>query len=204
MNHTTFQPLEQSLRARGYAAICGADEAGRGPLAGDVFAAAVILPQAYDLPGLADSKKLSPKARDILFEQIQQQAVAWAIASASLEEIEQLNILHAALLAMQRAIEALQIPADFALVDGNFMPQLAIPCETIIKGDSICASIAAASILAKVARDREMQFLDTRYPGYGFAQHKGYPTKAHYAALAALGPCAAHRMGFKLKAEETP
>ena len=163
--YTTFHPFEESLRARGYAAICGVDEAGRGPLAGDVFAAAVILPRAYDLPGLADSKKLSPRARESLFELIQRQAVAWAIASASLEEIEQLNILHAALLAMRRAIEALQISADFALVDGNFMPTLAIPCETVIKGDSVCASIAAASILAKVARDREMQHLDSRYPG---------------------------------------
>jgi len=196
MIHTIFQPLEASLRAQGYISICGADEAGRGPLAGEVFAAAVILPETYDLPRLNDSKKLSPKAREALFEMIQQQAVAWAIASASIEEIEQLNILHAALLAMQRAVEALACPADYALIDGNFKPPLGIPCEAVIKGDAICASIAAASILAKVARDREMVHLDTRYPGYGFAQHKGYGTKAHYAALEALGPCEIHRKSF--------
>jgi len=194
--HTTFQPLEDSLRARGFCSICGADEAGRGPLAGDVFAAAVILPEQYDLPNLNDSKKLSPKKREVLFEQIQQQAVAWAIASASVAEIEQLNILQAALLAMQRAIEALAKPADYALIDGNKAPVLAIACEAVVRGDSLCASIAAASILAKVARDREMEFLDARYPGYGFAQHKGYGTKMHYAALAQLGPCEIHRRSF--------
>jgi len=198
-----FQPLEQSLRARGYTTICGVDEAGRGPLAGDVFAAAVILPQTYDLPGLADSKKLSAPKREALFEQIQRQAIAWAIASASLAEIERLNILHAALLAMQRAVEALQTPAGFALVDGNQKPKLQIPCETVVKGDSLCASIAAASILAKVARDRHMLWLDKQHPGYGFAQHKGYATKAHYAALAQLGPCAVHRLGFNLRRNET-
>ena len=194
--HTTFQPLEESLRARGYTSICGIDEAGRGPLAGDVFAAAVILPERYYLPGLADSKKLTPKKRDELFEQIQQQAIAWAIASASVEEIEQLNILQAALLAMQRAARTLACPADYALIDGNKAPTLEIPCEAVIRGDAACASIAAASVLAKVARDREMQFLDERYPGYGFAQHKGYGTKAHYAALRQFGPCEIHRRSF--------
>jgi len=195
----TFQPIEQSLRAQGYTTICGVDEAGRGPLAGDVFAAAVILPEKYDLPGLADSKKLTHKQCEVLFEQIQQQAVAWAIASASLEEIAQLNILHAAMLAMQRAVNALAMPADYALIDGNRLPALEIPAAYIIKGDGLCASIAAASVLAKVARDRHMVALDKLYPGYGLAKHKGYPTAAHYAALAELGPCAVHRQSFRLR-----
>ena len=194
----TFQPIEQSLRARGCMTICGVDEAGRGPLAGDVFAAAVILPDTYDLPGLADSKKLTAKRREILFDQIQQQAVAWAIASADLEEIARLNILHAAMLAMQRAVAALAVPADYALIDGNRLPALEIPAEFVVKGDAVCASIAAASVLAKVARDRHMAALDVLYPGYGLAQHKGYPTAAHYSALEALGPCAVHRTGFRL------
>jgi len=198
-NETTFQPIEQSLRAQGYTAICGVDEAGRGPLAGDVFAAVVILPDTYDLPGLADSKQLTPKRRELLFEQIQQQAVAWAIASADLEEIAQLNILHAAMLAMQRAVATLAVPADYALIDGNKLPALDIPAECIIKGDSLCASIAAASVLAKVARDRHMAALDKLHPDYGFAQHKGYPTQAHYAALAEFGPCAIHRKSFRLE-----
>ncbi|MCL2446319.1 MAG: ribonuclease HII [Oscillospiraceae bacterium] len=198
MNETTFQPIEQSLRAQGYTAICGVDEAGRGPLAGDVFAAAVILPETYDLPGLADSKTLTPKRRELLFEQIQQQAVAWAIASADVEEIDRLNILQASLLAMQRAVSALAMPADYALVDGNKLPALAIPAEYIIKGDGLCASIAAASVLAKVARDRHMAVLDEVYPGYGLARHKGYPTQAHYAALAELGATAVHRKSFRL------
>jgi len=198
MNETAFQPIEQSLRAQDYTAICGVDEAGRGPLAGDVFAAAVILPETYDLPGLADSKKLTPKRREQLFEQIQQQALAWAIASADVEEIDRLNILQASLLAMQRAVGALALPADYALVDGNKLPALDIPAEFIIKGDGLCASIAAASVLAKVARDRHMAALDKVYPGYGLAQHKGYPTQAHYAALAELGASAVHRRSFRL------
>ena len=182
--------------------LCGIDEAGRGPLAGPVCAAAVILPEEYDLPGLADSKKLSPKRREELFGQIQQQAVAWAVASATLEEIEELKILWAAMLSMQRATEALAVPADYALIDGNFTPQLSIPCEAVVKGDSLCASIAAASVLAKVTRDRHMEWLDSQYPGYGFAQHKGYATKAHYAALTELGPCEIHRKSF-LKEKQT-
>lgn len=193
-----FQPLERALRTRGFACVCGVDEAGRGPLAGEVFAAAVILPEKYDLPGLDDSKKLSEKKREALFGAIQEQAAAWAIASASLEEIERLNILHAALLAMTRAVEALPVPADYALIDGNQRPKLAVPCETIVKGDALCASIAAASVLAKVARDRAMEALDEQYPGYGFARHKGYPTAAHYEALACLGPCPVHRKTFRL------
>ena len=194
----TFHPIEQSLLARGYKAICGVDEAGRGPLAGDVFAAAVILPETYDLPGLADSKKLTSKRREQLFEQIQQQALAWAIASADVEEIDRLNILQASLLAMQRAVGALTAPADYALIDGNKLPTLDIPAEFIIKGDNVCASIAAASVLAKVARDRHMAALDELHPGYGLARHKGYPTQAHYAALAELGASAVHRRSFRL------
>jgi ribonuclease HII len=191
-----FAPFEQRCREAGYCHICGVDEAGRGPLAGDVFAAAVLLPAAYDLPGLNDSKRLAPKRREALFAQIQSQAVAWAVSSASVEEIEALNILQASLLAMRRAVAALHAPCDFALVDGNRLPALEIPGQAIIKGDSLCASIAAASILAKVSRDRAMAFHDAQYPGYGFAQHKGYGTKAHYEALATLGPCPIHRKSF--------
>lgn len=195
-NTNQFEPFEMQQRAEGFSAICGVDEAGRGPLAGEVYAAAVILPPKYKLPGLNDSKKLTPKRRDALFEEITAQAVAWAVANATLEEIAQLNILRAALLAMTRAVEALTCPADYALVDGNQLPRLALPCRTIIQGDARCASIAAASILAKVARDRAMIALDAQYPGYGFAQHKGYGTKAHYEALERLGPCAVHRKSF--------
>ncbi|MDR0531036.1 MAG: ribonuclease HII [Oscillospiraceae bacterium] len=194
MNPVIFEPLEQQCAGRQH--VCGVDEAGRGPLAGGVYAAAVILPAEYQLPGLNDSKKLSPKRRETLFGLIQAQAAAWAIACASVEEIEEMNILRAALLAMRRAVEALPIPADFALVDGNQPPPLRIACQTVVQGDARCASIAAASILAKVARDRAMLELDARYPGYGFAQHKGYGTKAHYEALARLGPCPAHRALF--------
>ena len=156
----------------------------------------MILPEEYDLPGLDDSKKLSLKKREELFEQIQRQAIAWAVASATLGEIEELNILWAAMLAMRRAVEALAIKADYALIDGQVKPRLQIPCAAIVRGDALCASIAAASILAKVARDRHMQWLDTQYPGYGFARHKGYATKAHYAALEELGPCEIHRKSF--------
>jgi len=193
-----FTQYETEYRSQGFPLVCGADEAGRGPLAGDVYAAAVILPAEYDLPDLDDSKRLSAKKREALFGRIQSQALAWCIASATVEEIERLNILHAALLAMRRAVEGLSPPAGFALIDGNRRPPLEIPCETIIHGDSLCASIAAASILAKVARDHAMLELDGLYPGYGFARHKGYPTAAHYEALARLGPCPAHRKTFRL------
>jgi ribonuclease HII len=189
-----FEPLELQYSPRGL--VCGVDEAGRGPLAGDVYAAAVILPGTYDLPGLNDSKKCSEKARERLSEMIKTQAIAWAIGISSVEEIASLNILRAALLAMKRAVEALPVPAGFALVDGNQRPLLLIPCETVIHGDALCTSIAAASILAKVARDHAMIALDGQYPGYGFARHKGYGTKAHYEALEKLGPCEAHRLGF--------
>ena len=189
-----FEPIEKQYAALGL--VCGIDEAGRGPLAGDVYAAAVILPAEYDMPGLNDSKKCSEKARERLFEAIQSQAVAWAVGISTVEEIAQINILRAALLAMKRAAEALSPPAAFALVDGNQRPPLSIPCETIVRGDALCASIAAASILAKVSRDHAMAALDAQYPGYGFAKHKGYGTKAHYEALEKLGPCEVHRLGF--------
>ncbi|MDR2752788.1 MAG: ribonuclease HII [Oscillospiraceae bacterium] len=191
-----FEPFEARQLARGFRLVCGVDEAGRGPLAGDVYAAAVILPPIYDLPGLADSKKLTEKKREALYDRIRAQAVASCVAFATIEEIETHNILRAALLAMRRAVEGLALPADFALVDGNQKPPLVIPCQTIIKGDALCASVAAASILAKVERDRAMRALDVQYPGYGFARHKGYGTKAHYEALQTLGPCAAHRPSF--------
>ena len=191
-----FEPMELELRAQGYCLICGVDEAGRGPIAGDVYAAAVILPQAYDLPDLNDSKKLSAKQRDILERLIKEQAVAWAVALATVEEIERINILRASLLAMKRAVEALAVRADYALVDGNFLPALQIPGRAVIKGDARAASVAAASILAKTARDRAMAALGELYPGYGFAQHKGYGTKAHYEALEKLEPCPIHRRTF--------
>jgi ribonuclease HII len=165
-------------------------------LAGDVYAAAVILPEQYDLPGLNDSKELRPRQREALEQPIQAQAVAWAVALATVEEIERLNILRASLLAMRRAVEALEVAAEFALVDGNQLPTLPVACRAVVKGDARCASIAAASILAKVARDRAMAVLDAQYPGYGFARHKGYPTKAHYEALARLGPSPIHRLSF--------
>jgi len=189
-----FEPIERQYIHLG--PVCGVDEAGRGPLAGDVYAAAVILPEEYDLPGLNDSKQCGVKLRERLYDAITAQATAWAIGVATVEEIAQVNILRAALLAMQRAVEALPRPAAFALVDGNQYPQLNIPCQALVRGDARCASIAAASILAKVTRDRAMVALDEQYPGYGFAQHKGYGTQAHYEALGRLGPCFVHRLGF--------
>ncbi|AOX99474.1 ribonuclease HII [Jeongeupia sp. USM3] len=177
--------------------ICGVDEAGRGPLAGSVYAAAVILPDDHGIVGLNDSKKLSEKKREQLFPLIQQRALAWAVASASAAEIDEINILQATFLAMRRAIEALPLAATAALIDGNRVPpRLAIPAEAIVQGDAKVASIAAASILAKVSRDREAVELDARYPGYGLAQHKGYPTAAHLAALQKLGPTPEHRRSF--------
>ena len=186
--------VESSQSGRGL--VCGVDEAGRGPLAGDVYAAAVILPETWDLPGLNDSKQCSAKSRETLYDAITKQAISWAVGIATVDEIAEINILRAALLAMKRAVEALQPPAAFALVDGNQRPLLSIPCETIVRGDARCASIAAASIVAKVTRDRAMVALDDEYPGYGFAQHKGYGTRAHYEALEKLGPCFVHRLGF--------
>ncbi|MDR2646653.1 MAG: ribonuclease HII [Oscillospiraceae bacterium] len=194
----TFEPQEFLYNQLGFIRVCGVDEAGRGPLAGDVYAAAVILPVGASIASLNDSKKLTPKKRDLLFDEIQRTAICFAIASATAEEIDRINILQAALLAMRRAVDALQPAADFALIDGNQKPRLAIPCETLVKGDARCASIAAASILAKVARDRAMDELDARYPGYGFAKHKGYPTVEHYASIARLGVSPVHRKSFTL------
>ena len=179
--------------------FCGVDEAGRGPLAGDVYAAAVILPEGLVIPGLNDSKKLSEKQREALAPVITEQAAAYCIASASVEEIERLNILQAALLAMHRAVEGLGIMPDFVLTDGNQPPVVPMPVGTLVGGDAKSASIAAASVLAKTARDAALRDLDKQYPQYGFAAHKGYGTKAHYAAIAEHGPCPAHRMSFLKK-----
>ena len=176
--------------------ICGIDEAGRGPLAGDVYAAAVILPEGAFIDGLDDSKKLSEKKREALFGEIIEKADAYCIATASAAEIDEINILGAALLAMKRAFDGLgRIPA-LALVDGNKAPALGIPVETVVKGDSVSASIAAASILAKVSRDRYMKELDERYPQYLFAKHKGYGTKLHYEMIEKYGLCPEHRRSF--------
>ncbi|MGC9456793.1 MAG: ribonuclease HII [Halothiobacillaceae bacterium] len=177
--------------------IAGVDEAGRGPLAGDVFAAAVVLDPDRPLTGLNDSKRLSARARERLYDEIREAAVAWEIARASVEEIDRINILHASLLAMSRAVAGLVPSPARVLVDGNRVPEgLPCPAEAWVGGDGRHGAIAAASILAKVARDREMQRLDACYPEYGFGAHKGYPTAAHLAALAAHGPCPAHRRSF--------
>ena len=188
---------EREAVSMGYQYVCGIDEAGRGPLAGPVCAAAVILPADCIIDGLNDSKKLSEKKREILFAEIQAKATAFGIAFASVEEIEKLNILEATFLAMNRAAEQLRPAADFALVDGNRSPKgLAVPCRTVVKGDALSASIAAASILAKVSRDRYMLEMDERYPQYGFRKHKGYGTKAHIEAVRTCGPSPIHRLSF--------
>ncbi|QFT54185.1 ribonuclease HII [Microbulbifer sp. THAF38] len=176
--------------------LAGVDEVGRGPLAGDVVAAAVILDPAKPIIGLADSKKLSEKKRELLFDEICERALSFAIARATVEEIDQINILQASLLAMHRAVEQLSLQPEFVLVDGNKKPDWPYPCDTVVKGDGRVAAIAAASILAKVTRDREMVELDAKYPGYGLAGHKGYPTKAHMQALQELGPSPVHRVSF--------
>lgn len=176
--------------------VCGVDEAGRGPLAGPVVAAAVILDPARPVAGLDDSKKLSEKRRNELAAAIRAQALAWAVAEASVEEIDHLNILHATLLAMQRAVAGLAVRPERALVDGNRCPRLDIPVEAVVKGDGKVAAIAAASILAKTARDAGMRALDAEYPQYGFARHMGYPTAAHCRALQDYGPTQAHRKSF--------
>ena len=175
----------------------GVDEAGRGPLAGSVFAAAVILPGHYDLPGLADSKKLSEKKRDALAAQIKAQAVAWSVAEAGVDEIARLNILHAAMLAMRRAVENLAVPPQRILIDGNRIPDgLPAPAEAVVKGDAKIPAVSAASILAKTARDAQMYALAARHPQYGFERHKGYGTPEHLAALRRHGALPEHRRGF--------
>ncbi len=176
--------------------ICGVDEAGRGPLAGAVFAAAVILNPDRPISGLADSKKLSEKKRDLLSIEIKQNALAWAIASCSATEIDEINILQASLLAMKRAIELLHIKADLVQVDGNKCPNISLPCEAIIGGDNKVQAISAASILAKTARDAELYILDKQYPMYGFAQHKGYPTAYHLEMLNLHGVSPIHRLTY--------
>ena len=191
--------LENELFDSGIGVICGVDEAGRGPWAGPVCAAACILPRGLEIEGLNDSKKLTEKRRDALYDVIKEQAVAYGIAFATVEEIEELNILGATYLAMNRAIAQLSVTPDLALIDGNRNKGITMNSQPVVKGDSKCADIAAASILAKVTRDRYMLELDREYPMYGFAKHKGYGTKDHYAAIREHGMCPAHRPSFLKK-----
>lgn len=188
--------FDTTYRERGYPLLCGVDEAGRGPLAGPVVAGACILDPAHPIPGLDDSKKLSEKKREALYDQITAHALYWAVGLATPEEIDQINILNAALLAMRRAIEGLNVTPDFLLIDGNQTRGFTLPCTAVVHGDATSASIAAASILAKVTRDRMCATLEQDYPGYGFASHKGYPTKAHKLAIYRLGACPVHRRSF--------
>ena len=176
--------------------VCGVDEAGRGPLAGPVVAAAVVLDPAHPIPGLDDSKKLSATRRDALAIEIRAHALAWAVAEASVEEIDRLNILGATMLAMQRAVQAIAPAPELVLVDGNRLPRLTVPAQAIVRGDALVPAISAASILAKTARDAMLDELDRRFPGYGFAIHRGYPTPAHLQALAKLGATSEHRRSF--------
>lgn len=188
--------IESALHEEGYTLVCGVDEAGRGPLCGPVFAAACILPDGLVIEGLNDSKKLTEKKREKLFDIIKEEAVAYCIASASVEEIDELNILEADLLAMRRAIDGLGVKADFALIDGNVDRDFQIPAKAVVKGDATSMNIAAASVLAKVARDRICIDLDREYPEYGIAKHKGYGTKDHMEALRKYGPSPIHRKKF--------
>lgn len=204
MSEPLKQTIENELRESGFRFVCGVDEAGRGPLCGPVVAAAVILPPDALIDGLNDSKKLSPKKRDALFEVVKETALAFCIAEASVEEIDRLNILEADLLAMRRAIAGLQVPADYALIDGNIARDFQIPARAVIGGDAISPSIAAASILAKVHRDRLCEELDRAYPQYGIAKHKGYGTKAHIDALRQYGPSPIHRKKFIRFLDEKP
>ena len=194
---------ERACWAEGAALVCGVDEAGAGPLAGAVYAAAVILPPEWKLEGLNDSKQVSPKRRERLFDRIREQASAWAVAWADEREIDETDILSARILAMQRAIDGLAPAADFALIDGNRdrgrAAAITTPHRAIVKGDSLSASIAAASILAKVSRDRYMEEMARRYPEYEFERHKGYPTRRHYELLRKYGPCPIHRRSFLKK-----
>ena len=188
--------LENEIYASGVSCLCGVDEAGRGPLAGPVCAAAVMLPRGLDIPGLNDSKKLTEKKREELYDIICAEAVCYGVAFAGVEEIERLNILNATFLAMNRAIAQLSVPPQLALIDGNRDSGIEAPSRCIVKGDALCADIAAASVLAKVTRDRYMTALASEYPQYGFEKHKGYGTKQHYAAIREFGPSHAHRMSF--------
>lgn len=199
MSETKMWDIENSFYKKGYRFICGVDEAGRGPLAGPVCAAAVILPPDFEICGLNDSKKLSDKKRRELVPLIQQYALAYAVAFVDHQTIDEINILQATYRAMKMAIEGLSLKPDLALVDGNRAGDFGVSVETIVHGDSLSASIAAASVLAKVSRDDVMLKMAEEYPGYGFEIHKGYGTKAHYAALSQLGPCPIHRMTFLKK-----
>lgn len=190
---------EKEAISKGYANVCGVDEAGRGPLAGPVYAAAVILPPGLEIAGANDSKKLTEKKREALFFEIKEKALAYCVASASEREIDDINILNATYLAMARAVEGLSVKADYALIDGNRMPRLSVPGETIVKGDGLSMSIACASILAKVTRDHVMMEWDQRYPQYQFAKHKGYGTKLHMDLIRRYGPCELHRQSFLKK-----
>ena len=199
MSQINMWEIENSLYSDTILTICGVDEAGRGPLAGPVCAAAVILPRDHQIPGLTDSKKLSDKKRRELYPIIKEQAIAYGIAFASEREIDEMNILQATFLAMPRAMDLLEVRPDLALIDGNREKDFGLPVKTVIKGDSLSANIAAASVLAKVTRDDLMEDLAKTYPGYGFEIHKGYGTKAHYEALREMGASPVHRMSFLKK-----
>lgn len=196
MSEINMWEYEDKCVTKGYKAICGIDEAGRGPLAGPVCAAAVILPEHIEIPGLNDSKKLSDKKRRELAPIIKEKALSYGIAFADEKEIDNINILQATFLAVERALAQLSVKPDIALIDGNRQKDFGLPVETVIHGDSLSASIAAASVLAKVTRDDLMLNMAEQYPEYGFDIHKGYGTKAHYAALRKYGPCIIHRMSF--------
>ena len=199
MSEVNMWEIENSLYDDGFEVICGVDEAGRGPLAGPVCAAAVVLPEGLEIPGLTDSKKLTDKKRRELFPIIQEQAIAYGIGLASHEEIDEINILQATYLAMERALAQLHTKPDIALVDGNRAKDFGLPVRTVVKGDSLSANIAAASVLAKVTRDNLMLELAQQYPEYGFEVHKGYGTKAHYEALRQYGASPIHRVTFLKK-----
>ena len=199
MSNINMWEIEDGYYEQGFRLICGVDEAGRGPLAGPVCAAAVILPEHLELPGLTDSKKLTDKKRRELMPIIKEQAIAYGIGFASEKEIDEINILQATFLAMERALEQLSIRPDLALIDGNRQKDFGLPVKTVVKGDSLSLNIAAASVLAKVTRDDLMLEMAETYPEYGFDVHKGYGTKAHYAALTEQGACPIHRMSFLKK-----
>ncbi len=201
----TLYQFDKAICDEGFPVVCGLDEAGRGPLAGRVYAAACVLPAGFEPPFLNDSKKLTPKRRDVLYDEITANAIDFAVAFSDEKEIDAMNILEASLLAMRRAAAQLSVIPDIYLVDGNRHPKIAGICRTVVQGDGKSAAIAAASILAKVSRDRYMTMMAEKYPGYGFEQHFGYPVKAHYDAIAELGPCELHRMTFlKNLAEKHP
>ena len=201
----TLYEFDKAIIDEGYPVVCGLDEAGRGPLAGRVYAAACVLPAGFEPEFLNDSKKLTVKRREVLYDEIIENALDWAVAFSDEKEIDAMNILEASLLAMRRAAAQLSVQPDIYLVDGNRHPKIAGVCRTVVQGDGKSAAIAAASILAKVSRDRYMSVMAEKYPGYGFEQHFGYPVKAHYEAIAELGPCELHRMTFlKNLAEKHP